>query len=114
MINKRSITIGIATLFMSASLLNASPAMADSVVPVTITTDVSDVMSPHIVEGVDIRKLAQRQISPAQAKSIALSRVKGGQYVDLRKVGNYYIVRVRAPGGRVIDIRVDANTGRVN
>lgn len=114
MINKRSITFGIATLFMSAGLLHASPAVADFVVPATISTHVSDVESLNRVDALDTRKLAQRQISPAQAKSIALSRVKGGQYVDLRKVGNYYIVRVRAPGGRVVDIRVDANTGRVN
>jgi len=58
-------------------------------------------------------KLAQNRISASQAKSIALSRVRGGEYVDLRLVGNTYIVRVRAPGGRIVDIRIDARTGRV-
>jgi uncharacterized membrane protein YkoI len=56
---------------------------------------------------------AQNRISASKAKSIALKRVDGGEYVDLRLVGNTYIVRVRAPGGRIIDIRIDATTGRV-
>lgn len=59
------------------------------------------------------QKFAQKQISPAKAKSIALSRIRGGEYVDLRKTGNFYIVRVRTRDGRIVDIKIDATTGRV-
>lgn len=58
-------------------------------------------------------QVAQNRISASKAKSIALKQVRGGEYVDLRLVGNTYIVRVRAPGGRIVDVRIDATTGRV-
>jgi uncharacterized membrane protein YkoI len=57
--------------------------------------------------------LAQRKISAADAKSIALKRVRGGEVVDISKNGNTYRVRVIAKDGRVVDVYIDANTGRV-
>ena len=56
---------------------------------------------------------AERQISASDAKRIALSRVRGGEVVDIRRTGNAYRVRVIARDGRVVDIVVDARTGRV-
>lgn len=57
--------------------------------------------------------LVQRQISPSQAKSIALRRVRGGEVVDISRNGNTYRVRVIAKDGRVVDVYIDAATGRV-
>ncbi len=56
---------------------------------------------------------SQRAISPAEAKSIARSRVKGGEVVDISRRGDTYRVRVIAKNGKVVDVFIDANTGRV-
>lgn len=55
----------------------------------------------------------QNSVSPAEAKSIARSRVKGGQVVDISRRGDTYRVRVIAKNGKVVDVYIDANTGRV-
>lgn len=57
--------------------------------------------------------VAQNSVSPAEAKSIARARVKGGQVVDIRRTGDTYRVRVIAKDGKVVDVYIDANTGRV-
>ena len=59
------------------------------------------------------RLQTQRSISPAEAKSIARSRVKGGEVVDISRRGDTYRVRVIAKNGKVVDVYIDANTGRV-
>ena len=59
------------------------------------------------------RLQSQRAISPAEAKSIARSRVKGGEVVDISRRGDTYRVRVIAKNGKVVDVFIDANTGRV-
>ena len=56
---------------------------------------------------------AQRSISPAEAKSIARKRVPGGQVVDISRRGDTYRVRVIAKSGKVVDVLIDANSGRV-
>ena len=56
---------------------------------------------------------AQRSISPAEAKSIARRHVPGGEVVDIKRRGDTYSVRVIAKSGEVIDVLIDANTGRV-
>lgn len=53
------------------------------------------------------------KISYAKAKSIALNRHPGSKYVGMQLNGNTYVVRVEVSNGRVIDVRVDAATGRV-
>ena len=58
-------------------------------------------------------KDAQRSISPAEAKSIARRRVPGGQVVDIKRRGDTYSVRVIKKSGKVVDVLIDANTGRV-
>ena len=55
----------------------------------------------------------QRQISPQEARQIALSRVPGGEVVDIQRLRDSYRVRIIARNGRVVDIIVDAYTGRV-
>jgi len=56
---------------------------------------------------------AQRSISPAEAKSIARKHVPGGQVVDIKRRGDTYSVRVIKKSGKVVDVLIDANTGRV-
>lgn len=56
---------------------------------------------------------AQRSISPAEAKSIAQKRVPGGQVVDIKRRGDTYSVRIIKKSGKVVDVLIDANTGRV-
>jgi len=56
---------------------------------------------------------AQRRISASEAKSIALRRAGGGEVVDISRNGNTYRVRVIRKDGRVVDVLIDANTGRV-
>lgn len=56
---------------------------------------------------------AQRSISAAEAKAIARRRVPGGQVVDIKRRGDTYSVRVIRKSGKVVDVLIDANTGRV-
>lgn len=75
---------------------------------------------PHALQGetapvasMPFEQLVQREISPREAKAIALSRVPGGEVVDIRRTSDAYRVRIIARDGRVIDIVVDAVTGRI-
>lgn len=56
---------------------------------------------------------AQRSITPAEAKSIARKKVPGGEVVDIKRRGDTYSVRVIKKSGKVVDVLIDANTGRV-
>ena len=56
---------------------------------------------------------AQRKISASEAKSIARKRAGGGEVVDISRNGNTYRVRVIRKDGRVVDVFIDATTGRV-
>ena len=58
-------------------------------------------------------KEAQRSITPAEAKTIARKHVPGGQVVDIKRRGDTYRVRVIKKSGKVVDVLIDANTGRV-
>lgn len=55
---------------------------------------------------------AQRKISASEAKSIAMRKVPGGEVVDISLKGNTYRVRVIRRDGRVVDVFIDAMTGR--
>lgn len=57
--------------------------------------------------------LAQSSISASQAKAIALKKVKGSEVVDISRNGGVYRVRLIRKDGRVVDVFVDAKTGRV-
>ena len=60
----------------------------------------------------DLPRWAQRKISASEAKSIALRRAGGGEVVDIKRNGNTYRVRVIRKDGRVVDVLIDATTGR--
>ena len=61
----------------------------------------------------DTPRWAQRIISASEAKSIAKRRAGGGEVVDISRNGNTYRVRVIRKDGRVVDVLIDATTGRV-
>ena len=56
---------------------------------------------------------AQSNISAAKAKSIAQKHVKDGEAVDVTLKGDTYRVRVIVKGGKVVDVFIDAKSGRV-
>lgn len=56
---------------------------------------------------------AQKAISPSKAKSIAAQRVPGAKFVDISRSGGQYRVRMLRKDGRVVDVLIDAATGRV-
>ncbi len=68
---------------------------------------------PLAAENQPVVQFAQKIISASKAKMIARSRVKGGEVVDVSLRGKTYRVRVIAKNGRVVDVLIDANTGRV-
>jgi len=88
-----------------ASSVGATSAYAHPVMP----------GEPVAVERPMLRvKLAQRNISASEAKRIALRRHPGGKVLDIRREGNVYVVRVDTrSGGRVVDVLVDASSGRI-
>jgi len=57
-------------------------------------------------------KVAQNSVTPAEAKAIAQKKVPGGEFIDLERKGDTYIVLFLKDGNR-IKVRIDANTGRV-
>jgi len=58
-------------------------------------------------------KEAQRSITPAEAKSIVQEKYPDGEIVDIKRRGDTYSVRVIKKSGKVVDVLIDANTGRV-
>lgn len=57
---------------------------------------------------------AQRKISASQAKSAAMRRVRGAKFVNVQLVNqSTYRVRLQQKNGRIVDVYVDAYTGRV-
>ncbi|MEP6342530.1 MAG: PepSY domain-containing protein [Maricaulaceae bacterium] len=59
------------------------------------------------------QKVAQKRISASQAKSIASKKVRNAQVLDVALNGNVYKVRMQKKNGRIVDVYVDATTGRV-
>lgn len=70
-------------------------------------------VSTQAIEKQDYQKLVQNKISASRAKSIARRYVGGGEVVDISRTASTYRVRVIAKDGRVVDVYIDANTGRV-
>ena len=54
------------------------------------------------------QRTSQRRISASQAKSIALRRHPGAQFINISLRGNTYRVRLKLNNGRIIDVSVDA------
>ncbi|MGB3457034.1 MAG: PepSY domain-containing protein [Litorimonas sp.] len=104
------------TVFICAALLALAFAGPAAAAPTLPTVDGSALVAPVPAASAQSRtgwQEAQRQISPQQARAIALSRVPGGEVVDIRRTSGAYRVRIIARDGRVVDIVVDAVTGRI-
>jgi uncharacterized membrane protein YkoI len=102
---KRGLFISLAALASIAS----APALA-APQPVLLDRAPAVVTVPSIEP--TLPRYAQRQISPSESKAIALRRVSG-KVVDIRRMRDAYRVRIIRSDGRVVDIVVDANTGRI-
>jgi len=100
MLNKRHILTAVMACALSVTAMSASALSAPTL---------------DRAQSADIRVVleAQRSITPAEAKSIARKHVPGGEVVDIKRRGDTYSVRVIAKSGEVIDVLIDANTGRV-
>lgn len=61
----------------------------------------------------EVVQYAQNAVTPAEAKSIARKRVPGGEFLDLKRKGDTYFVKFINKSGKVVYVKVDANTGRV-
>ena len=59
-----------------------------------------------------VPKWAERKVSYSEAKAIARARVPGAKVVDIDLRGDVYRVRLKRDG-RIMDVYIDANTGRV-
>ena len=105
MLNKRHILTALlaSALSVTAVSVTAMSASAATALP----SDTAPSLDTRVVLE------AQRAISPAEAKSIARRYVPGGEVVDIKRRGDTYSVRVIAKSGEVIDVLIDANTGRV-
>ena len=90
-------------------MISALLASALSVTAVSATTMSAQAQS----WGGRLNAEAQRSITPAEAKTIARKHVPNGQVVDIKRRGDTYSVRVIKKSGKVVDVLIDANTGRV-
>jgi len=106
--NRRHIILGFAVALMAAPVAQASP----KTVP-NMLRDVSPLTATFTTPSNTLPQWAQRRISASEAKSIALRRAGGGEVVDIARNGDTYRVRVIRKDGRVVDVLIDANTGRV-
>jgi len=60
------------------------------------------------------QRKSERRISASQAKSAAMSRYRGARFINVQLVGgDTYRVRLQQKNGRIVDVYVDARTGRV-
>ncbi len=57
--------------------------------------------------------IAQATITASKAKNIALQKNKGSEVVDISREGEVYRVRLIRSDGVVIDVFIDAATGKV-
>ena len=95
------------TLISAALLVALMSAPAFAAIPQEIPVNTASSLNAQSWQ------LVLREISAREAKAIALARVPGGEVVDIRRTSDAYRVRIIARDGRVVDIIVDAATGRI-
>ena len=108
MLKRRYIALGFAAMLLAGT--SAMPAQAK---PSNWAKTPYSAPSSFAPASNNLPQWAQRSISASEAKSIALRRTGGGQVVDIKRKGNTYSVRVIRKDGRVVDVLIDATTGRV-
>ena len=72
-------------------------------------------MAPSFLpsERTQLPRWAEQRISYSQAKSIARSRYPGAEIVDIALDGNNYRVRLVLQNRRIVDVLIDATSGRI-
>lgn len=64
-------------------------------------------------ERTQLPQWAQQRISYSQAKSIAMNRYPGAQYIDTYLNGGVYTVILLLPNTKKIKVKIDAASGRI-
>ena len=98
--------------------LSAGTAMADERNDMDVVKVVYETVLTTIIDNNEnVEKFAQRngdrKISASQAKSAAQRSRPGSKFVNIQMSGNAYRVRLQEKNGRIVDVYVDARTGRV-
>lgn len=109
----RHITLGLAAILWSGIAIVPNTAHAEVVENIPFKTE--SAVSYENDSSSDAAPIywAQRNVSASEAKRIALKRAGGGEVVDISRKANTYRVRVIRKDGRVVDVLIDARTGRV-
>jgi uncharacterized membrane protein YkoI len=102
LITRRNI-LGLAMLISASA---AMPAQAEAAVHSVLPSPAAPIAQAYI-------QYAQAAISPSKAKAIAAKRVPNAKFVDISRGGNKYRVRMIKKNGQVVDVLIDAVSGRV-
>jgi len=107
----RHITLGIMLAFLALPTGNAFASLGQS---------------QHVVQSkwqgqidrstnkADMQYAQRKHISASQAKSAAMKQIRGAKFVNVQLVNqSTYRVRLQQKNGRIVDVYVDAYTGRV-
>lgn len=62
---------------------------------------------------VEYVRVTQRKVSASEAKSIAHKKIRNAEVIDISIKQGVYKVRMQKKNGQVVDVYVDAATGRV-
>jgi len=66
------------------------------------------------VRSLYVQNQSQRKISASRAKSAAMSRYRDAKFINVQLINqSTYRVRLQQKNGRIVDVYVDAYTGRV-
>jgi len=114
----RHIFLGATAAVLAVLAFSAGTAMAGERDSIGDTQAIYEAVLPVISENDEnVEKFAQRkgdrQISASQAKSAAQRSRPGSKFVNIQMSGNAYRVRLQEKNGRIVDVYVDARTGRV-
>lgn len=71
------------------------------------------IQASHNTPEAEVNYLAEAEITVSEAKSIALEQYPNAEVVDILREGPSYRVRLIRKDGRVVDLFVDAATGRI-
>ena len=72
------------------------------------------IQRPNMVQNLYVQNQSQRKISASSAKAAAMSRYRDAKFINVQLVNqSTYRVRLQQKNGRIVDVLVDAYTGRV-
>ncbi len=113
----RHITFGLvmAALVVPAGTATASPAQDTSNLRHTLQNQsYTPAQKSNTVQSQYVQNKSQRRISASRAKSAAMSRHRDAKFINVQLVNqSTYRVRLQQNNGRIVDVYVDAYTGRV-